>query len=169
MTNGRRWPTGLFFVLYAGLVLYLSLYPWIISERARTPQLVWFPLDSPRLEFDFALNILFYVPVGASPYVLFGSGTPGLAGSTLTGFALSLGVEWTQRFIPLRSANLDDLAANTIGTAAGVLLGWASRREPSGGTMLASLWVMWNACLHSIMPRFQPKGSGRGIALDRFD
>jgi VanZ family protein len=147
VTPGPRWRAGSFLILYAALVLYLSLYPWIISAQARTPGLVWVPLASPRLEFDFALNILFYVPVGASAFVLFGGGIAGLAGATLTGFALSLGVEWTQRFIPLRSANLDDLAANTMGSAAGALLALASRRKPSGGAMLAWLWVMWNASL----------------------
>ncbi len=76
---------------------------------------------------DGFLNILGFMPFGWLALSALGSAPllPDRLQSLIvvfSGFALSLAIELTQVFLPARSSSLTDLGANTIGTAAGVLL-----------------------------------------------
>ena len=52
-----------------------------------------------------------------------------MVAALLVGGAWALGTEWYQSTVSDRSASLEDLVANVIGTAAGALLAWMVRRR----------------------------------------
>ncbi|WP_248704994.1 VanZ family protein [Curtobacterium sp. MWU13-2055] len=82
---------------------------------------------------EFAANIVFFAPLG----LLLALALPPFRRwvAVVVGFTLSAGIEIGQGLmLPARSSSLDDLAANTAGTALGVaagvvLVGWFSRRS----------------------------------------
>jgi len=154
-----RCRAALFLALYIGAVLYLCLYPWTLLSPPHADRLIWIPLNTRRLQLDFVLNVLLYLPLGAAAYVVVDNGIFGLAGAGAIGFALSLSVEWTQRSIPLRTGDLDDLTANTLGAALGAILALVWKSRLSDGFVLASLWLLWNGSLllpainHASLPR----------------
>jgi VanZ family protein len=146
-----------FLAIYAATVLYICLYPWEFYWSRPAYPLMWLPLTSRFEILDFALNIVLYVPVGAAACLAFGRRTAGMLLAIPLGFALSFGVEWTQRFTFLRVGNLDDLTSNTLGTALGAILtalAWKKlpRSDYGGGIVLAALWIVWNGFL--LLPEF---------------
>jgi VanZ family protein len=98
-----------------------------IPERYREPDRELLKTDPPHLwEWrDVLLNIAGFVPLGFLFYAYFSSGRspafPALV-TVLTGFAISLGIEVGQWFLPDRISDLVDIVTNTLGTIAGVLL-----------------------------------------------
>jgi VanZ family protein len=147
----------IFLAVYAAAVLYICLYPWEFDWSRHVDPLMWMPLNSRFEILDFLLNIVLYVPVGAAACLGLGGRASGLLLAIPLGFALSFGVEWTQRFDFLRSGNLDDLTSNTLGTALGATitaLAWGKlpRSGYSGGIVLAALWMVWNGFL--MLPEF---------------
>lgn len=117
---------------FTGFLVHCSLYPyagwrdpgaatwdyWLGSSIL--PLQIFFPLDA-------ALNVLAYIPLGC---LVFGSlpstwrrfaWASALAWLTCTG--LSAALELTQAFLPGRISSKVDLACNSLGAAAGVLLG----------------------------------------------
>ncbi len=124
-------------LLYAALIVYASLYPfsgWRLPGVALLSFLVA-PWPHWWTGFDLVSNLLGYLPLGA---LLFGAlvrtGTPtgpALALAVGGGTVLSLGLEFTQNFLPQRVASNLDLALNALGTLIGVVLAWLIHR--SGG------------------------------------
>jgi VanZ family protein len=147
----------IFLAVYVATVLYICLYPWEFNWSRHVYPLMWMPLNARFEILDFAMNIVLYVPVGAAACLAFGGRAAGLLLAIPLGFALSFGVEWTQRFDFLRVGNLDDLTSNTLGTALGAIitaLAWKKlpRSDYGGGIVLAGLWMVWNGFL--MLPEF---------------
>jgi VanZ family protein len=98
-----------------------------IPGRYREPHRLLLKPDRPHLSDwrDILVNIAGFVPLGFLFYAYFSlrrsSAVPALV-TVLTGFAISLGIEVSQSFLPERNSNLLDIITNTLGTAAGVLL-----------------------------------------------
>jgi VanZ family protein len=147
-----------FFWFYVCALLYLSLYPWQFLGQPR--DLVWLPLYSRGTLLDGLLNVSFYVPLGAALFFTLDGGVACVLFATLTGGALSFGVEWTQRYIPSRMATYDDLIANSLGAALGAAMAftWKSLRKSRlhdlfarsfspEGAVFAALWVLWHGLL----------------------
>jgi VanZ family protein len=151
--------------LYAGLILYASLYPfgdWRVPGHSPLHFLV---LAWPRYwtGFDLASNLLGYLPLGL---LVFGArvraGHPpgaGVGAAVLTGAALSFTMEMLQNYLPNRVASNVDLALNIAGAACGAALGlavhllggverWQAVRErwfiagSAGGLALLLLWPL---------------------------
>ena len=123
--------------LYAGLIVYASLYPfsgWRVPGHAPLAFLAtsWWHWWS---AFDLVSNLLGYMPLGALVFgalVRSGSSTTKAALlAVLAGGALSLVMETTQNFLPQRIASNVDLGLNALGAALGAAVGWLIHR--SGG------------------------------------
>ena len=124
-------------LLYAALIVYASLYPFSGWRVPGVPLLSFLvaPLPHWWTGFDLVSNLLGYLPLGA---LLFGAlvrtGTavaPAWALAVGGGTMLSLGLEFTQNFLPQRVASNLDLGLNAFGTLIGVALAWLIHR--SGG------------------------------------
>lgn len=171
-----RRNAALFLLLYTGLVLYLSLYPWQFSRFSNPAAIHWQPFYSGQMWLDSALNVCFYVPIGAAAFFVFGADWAGLGLAVLFGIAISLGVEWAQRYVPVRISTYDDVIANGLGGAVGAVaaLAWSRVRrargerslanaiDPAAG-VLAALWLLWHSSFalpllaHSPFPREDPR------------
>ena len=121
-------------LLYAALIVYASLYPFSGWRVPGVPLLSFLVAPWPHwwTSFDLVSNLLGYLPLGA---LLFGAlvrtGTPSgpaLALAVGAGTMLSLGLEFTQNFLPQRVASNLDLALNALGTLIGVALAWLIHR-----------------------------------------
>ena len=149
--------------LYAGLIVYASLYPFADWREQVASPLHFLVLPWPRYwtGFDLVSNLLGYLPLGA---LLFGalvrSGVRpaiGIAVAVAAGTGLSFSMELLQNFLPHRVASNVDLALNALGTVLGAALGfgvhvlggverWQSVRErwfitrSAGGLALLLLW-----------------------------
>jgi VanZ family protein len=124
-------------LLYAALIVYASLYPFSGWRVPGVPLLAFLAAPWPRwwTGFDLVSNLVGYLPLGA---LLFGAlvrtGTrtgPAWGLAVASGTLLSLGLEFTQNFLPQRVASNLDLALNALGTLIGVALAWLIHR--SGG------------------------------------
>jgi len=149
----------IFFTLYFCAITYLSLYPWEFLLHARANQLLWAPLSSRRQLLDAILNILFYVPLGASGFLLFRPARFAWISAVVAGSALSWTIEWLQLWSPTRFGNLTDLTSNVLGTALGASVAWAATHwlaeSPSARTaasrwrltptqtLFVSAWTLW--------------------------
>ena len=149
--------------LYAGLILYASLYPFGDWRVPGHSPLVFLVLAWPRYwtGFDLVSNLLGYLPLGL---LVFGARVragqaPGASVVTVVaiGAALSFTMELLQNYLPNRVASNVDLALNIAGTACGAALGlavhllggvarWQAVRErwfiggSAGGIALLLLW-----------------------------
>ena len=149
--------------LYAGLIVYASLYPF---SGWRTPggnvlAFLVMPWSRWWSGFDLVSNLLGYLPLGL---LVFGarvrSGAAASEGAwwaVAAGGALSLTMEMVQNWLPHRVPSNVDLALNVLGSVAGAALGllvhwlggverWQSLRErwfighSAGGLALLVLW-----------------------------
>jgi len=149
--------------LYAGLIVYASLYPfsgWRPPGHAPLAYLVqpWWPWWT---WFDIVSNLLGYLPFGV---LVCGSlvrsgwrAWPAAAAATLAGTLLSFAMETLQNWLPQRVASNVDLVLNALGALIGASLaalvhryGWVDRwqlaREQwfiprsAGGLALLLLW-----------------------------
>lgn len=154
---------ALFFFLYLGAILYLSLYPWRIVANPVPRILVWVPLSSRRTFLDAGLNVVFYIPLGAGAFLSIRKRAIGVIAALSAGIMASFTVEELQLAIPGRFGNLTDLACNTLGTLLGVAAAVAVTTRPlarrlrmfySPGVLLAALWIVWQAFL--FLPRYGP-------------
>ncbi|MEO8098131.1 MAG: VanZ family protein [Acidobacteriota bacterium] len=150
-----------FFVLYAFAIVYLSLFPGDFLLHPSAAGLYWVAGDSRRLTFDTALNVLFYLPLGAAGFLAMGRGVPAWLASSAFGIALSLLIEWVQLWTPSRYGNLRDFAANGAGAVLGAstaffiqahaenLLARISvgprKRLPAAAWLMLSVWALWHA------------------------
>ena len=76
---------------------------------------------------NIAGNLLMFVPTGIIVPILFKK-FDSFRMTVLTGFLLSLTIEWTQLFIPDRVTDIDDLIVNTLGAALGFAVYYTVKR-----------------------------------------
>ncbi len=120
--------------LYAALIAYASLYPFMpLKAPGVSPfaflTLPWSPYWS---WFDLVSNGLGYVPLGALVFgaiVRSGGGArPALIWAFAAGAGLSFTMEFSQNYLPHRVSSNVDLGLNAFGTLTGAALGfWAHR------------------------------------------
>jgi VanZ family protein len=151
-------------VVFTGLVIYASLYPFTgWTWPAGQPLSALLVLRWPRyhLGFDDGSNFVGYMPLGALLYASalrlgrrpLAAGTIALAACA----ALSWCMEFTQHFLPGRYSSLMDWTLNTLGAATGLSLAvavqsagagvrWSTVREhwfvPHSGASMALL-LLW--------------------------
>lgn len=149
--------------LYAGLIVYASLYPFDGWRVPGTAPLQFLGQAWPRwwTGFDLVSNLLGYLPLGAlllGALVRSGWGLrTALAVALAAGTGLSFAMELLQNYLPHRVPSNVDLALNALGTLAGAALGalvhllgglgrWQTLRErwfidrSAGGLVLLVLW-----------------------------
>jgi VanZ family protein len=151
--------------IYAAVIVYASLYPFDEWRAVDANPFGFLLLPWPRwwTGFDFASNLIGYVPLGAITLgALVRSGVPmrrSVGAALLAAFVLSLCLELTQNFLPRRVASNVDLSLNTLGAALGVALalavhahGWVDRWQAlrerwfiphsAGGLALLVTWPL---------------------------
>ncbi len=134
------WPLAF---LYAGLVLYASLYPFTGWRVQGVQPWSWLSAPWPQYwtAFDLYANFLGYVPLGL--LLALGAwrlGWPRVAWGLGVGLPLllSAGVESAQTYLLVRVPSNLDFALNTLGGATGAFLAWWLQR--SG---LLQHWGRW--------------------------
>jgi VanZ family protein len=149
--------------LYAVLIVYASLYPFVGWRVPGVSLLYYLTLPWPRwwTGFDLVSNLLGYLPLGALIFAaLVRTGTqsgPAMRLTVVAGTLLSLAMETLQNFLPQRVASNVDLALNAFGTLLGAaialwlhrsggLQSWQAARDrwfiarSAGGLVLLLLW-----------------------------
>lgn len=126
---GRRstaWPLA---ALYAGLVVYASLYPftgWRWPLGSGWSDVIWLPWPPWRDRFDEIANLLGYAPLGALLCVAVVRSGGALLRGALAGLLwptlLSLMLEVAQGFVPARVPSGRDWTLNVLGALAGVMM-----------------------------------------------
>lgn len=113
-------------ILYAGLVVYASLYPF--AEWRNQGIALWAFLIAPPPKywtvFDVAINVVGYVPLGAFVALSIlrsGRGKGAIWWAVLLAGLLSLAMESIQVYLPSRVASREDWLLNVIGAASGAL------------------------------------------------
>jgi VanZ family protein len=128
--RGRRALAGAAALGYAALLFFLSGRP------ARSLPGSWFPHG------DKLVHALAYVLLGALVAIVLEAGRPGRSRRVILAWVLAAAYgasdEWHQSFVPGRESSLGDLAADTLGAGAGILLVARAarpgrRREEQGG------------------------------------
>ncbi|MCD6043716.1 MAG: teicoplanin resistance protein VanZ, partial [Burkholderiales bacterium] len=114
--------------IYAGLVVYASLYPWAGWRAHGLSPFAYLEAPWPRYitSFDVAVNVLAYFPLGflavAALYPRL-RGAVAFAVAVAGGVALSLLMEAAQSYLPARVENNLDVLCNLLGAAGGAALG----------------------------------------------
>jgi VanZ family protein len=151
------WPLAL---LYAGLILYASLYPFSGWRVQGVEPWSWLTAPWPQYwtAFDLYANFLGYVPLGfliavavlrlggrRGAWWVLGGGLPML---------LSAGVESAQTYLLMRVASNVDFGLNTAGGALGCGLAWLANRAG-----LLQHWGRWRESW------FDPRAHGSLVLL----
>ncbi len=149
--------------LYATLIVYASLYPFVGWRVPGAAPFDYLLLGWPRwwTSFDLISNLFGYLPLG---FLMFVAGIRGGRSAAvaavmacLGGTLLSFSMETLQNYLPTRVASNVDLGLNAAGTALGVAIGvalhwrggidrWQRLRErwfvarSAGGLALLVLW-----------------------------
>lgn len=149
-------------LLFAGLIVYASLYPfkgwWVqgVSPLA----FIWAPWPQYWTAFDLVSNLVGYMPLGfllSLAMLRSGGGRFSWPVAVLVPALLSLGIETVQNYLPMRIASNVDLALNALGGLVGASLAWLLERlgvlhrwsqiranwfapEAHGGLVLLALW-----------------------------
>ena len=149
--------------LYAALIAYASLYPFVPWKLPGVSPFAFLSLPWPPYwtGFDLGANLLGYIPLGALVFGAIvrsgGHAKPALLTAFAAGTAWSLGMEFLQNFLPHRVASNVDLGLNSLGTLIGAALGfwvhvrggverWQTARDrwfigrSAGGLALLLLW-----------------------------
>jgi VanZ family protein len=168
--------------LYAALIAYASLYPFVPWRVPGVSPLAFLVLPWPRYWtwFDLIANLLGYIPLGA---LIFGALVRGggrtrasLGLAFAAGTTLSFAMELLQNFLPHRVASNVDLGLNALGTLIGAALGawvhlrggverWQVARDrwfigrSAGGLALLLLWPVG-----MLFPLPVPLGQGQVLA-----
>ncbi len=166
-------------LLFAALIVYASLYPFVGWRMPGVPIGQFLLLPWPRwwTWFDLTANLFGYIPLGGLLFVAFiRSGWRSLSAfsaACLLAGALSLSMETLQNFLPQRIPSNVDAGLNLAGAAAGAALGalaqarggiarwqtlrdhWFSQRSASGLVLL----LMWPVAL--LFPLPLPLGLGQ--------
>jgi VanZ family protein len=148
------------FALYALLIIHFSLYPWSFAP-VHAPLMGilhgWTAPVGRRDWFDVVANFLFYIPFGTLGALAWSKGRGVWRRSialVAAGATLSLVLETLQAWVPHRDSSLRDVAMNSLGALAGVLIGTCLQRQGAGGAragtrslrqtlplVLAAAWV----------------------------
>jgi hypothetical protein len=140
------------------------------------------PLPKYWTGFDVTINVLGYVPLGfllALSALRTGRGQHAVALATVMASALSLMMESTQSFLPMRVPSNVDLALNMLGAGLGALVAWFMEKvgaidrwtdfrarwffvDARGGLVLLALWP-WALLFPAAMPL------GLGQVLERME
>ncbi|MEO6827222.1 MAG: VanZ family protein [Microbacteriaceae bacterium] len=120
---------GALTAVYLGVVCWVTLGPQPLDQHSeswlwralgffgRHDLTSWITYD--RLEFT--ANMAMFLPVGLFFLLLFGRRLWWLA--ILLSFALTVGIEFVQLFLPTRVSDVRDILSNTSGAVIGVFLG----------------------------------------------
>ncbi|MCU0762749.1 MAG: VanZ family protein [Hydrogenophaga sp.] len=149
-------------LLFTGLILYASLYPFTgwWHQGVAPLAFLWAPWPQYWTAFDLASNLVGYMPLGFLLCIALlrsDGGRYAWPVAALLPALLSLAVETTQNFLPMRIASNVDLALNALGGVLGASLGWMLERigvlhrwsqiradwfEPGahGGLVLLAIW-----------------------------
>jgi VanZ family protein len=150
---------------YAALIVYASLYPFADwRDQGIAP---WAYLAAPWPKywtgFDFAINVVGYMPLGFLAAIAVLRTRPASGGvravlrATVAGVAISFAMETLQSYLPARIPSNVDLGFNSLGTLAGAVLAAALERvgavahwhrtrvhwfveDSRGGLVLLALW-----------------------------
>jgi VanZ family protein len=173
--SGLALPLAL---VYCGLVLYASLYPFVGWQSqgvmpwafalARWPQ-YW-------SGFDVAINVVGYVPLGFLLRLAISNAwqRPALL-TVVMASLLSFGMEALQTYLSPRVASNVDWGLNTLGALVGVMLAWMADgigflrswqrwregRFEAGSGIALGLLVLWPLAL--LYPTPVPLGLGHGL------
>jgi len=157
-------------LLVVALIVYGSLYPWQFDFGRHVDPLALLLHSWPRtftryVARDIAVNVLLYVPLGATALLAFRRKWrwAAMPAAVALGFVLSGSMELLQAFDDRRTTSLLDLATNTLGAAAGALLGLVfapaaeslrrkAWRFAGAGALLAVLWMSFQ--LYPFFPVF---------------
>ena len=129
-SRSSAWPLAL---LYAGLVVYASLYPfegWRLQGVAPMA-FFWAPFPQYWTMFDVVANLVGYAPLGfLLALALLRSGWASGTWPVAVGVPvlLSLTVESLQNLLPMRVPSNVDLALNAAGAASGAGVAWVLLR-----------------------------------------
>lgn len=173
--KSSAWPLAL---VYAGLIVYASLYPF--ADWRYQGIVPWAFLSSPLPKywtgFDVVTNALGYGPLGfllALGALRTGFPRVALLLATLLAALLSLALESLQGYLPARVPSNVDLSLNVAGAWLGALLAWVLERlgvmarwsvvrarwfvtDARGGLVLLALWP-----LALLFPASVPFGVGQ--------
>lgn len=123
----------LLFVVYGSLVP-LDFRPMPLDAAWRAFQQIPFLKLGVASRADWVANGVLYLPLGLLAALSFGAGRSrlgrmgGRVAALLLGLAVAVAVEFTQTFFPPRTVSLNDLMAESIGTALGVIVAIPGRR-----------------------------------------
>lgn len=180
--RSSSWPLGW---TWAGLIVYASLHPFarwqlpVLAPGRTWPDLLWLPIER-YTSFDLWSNYLAYLPFGLLLTLAWLRGGTGPLRAGLQAAAccslLSLSMEWTQYFLPLRVPSRVDWVANTAGGATGVVLAlvlarlgalerWQRVRDAlfvPHGTLGLVLVLCWPIGL--LFPPPVPLATGQGLS-----
>lgn len=139
MHRSTAWPLSW---VYAGLVVYASLYPFGPWRNSGAAPWAYVGAPWPRYwtGFDVAVNLVGYAPWGALLAVGLlrtGRAHAALWLPVLLGLALSASMEALQTYLPGRIPSREDCLLNTLGTALGAWGVWHTRH--------AQAWVRWGS------------------------
>jgi VanZ family protein len=129
-TRSTAWPLAL---LFAGLIVYASLYPFTGWRLQGVAPLAFLsaPLPQYWTGFDVGANLLGYVPLGfLLALALLRSDHARLAWpiAVLASALLSLTVEGLQNHLPMRVPSNVDLVLNASGAVLGASIAWVLER-----------------------------------------
>ncbi len=138
---------GYLLVLYAGLLVYGSLYPFAWGAPLQ-PLFAFLHAAWPAHldKGDIVQNVLVYMPFGLLVVAWRGHRTrfpAALLLAAVAGTAISFGVETVQQFLPARVPSLVDVATNLLGSVIGALLGALVSRHTSAGANVLGWRDAW--------------------------
>lgn len=158
MASRSHFAAPLLLVVFIGLIVYVSLFPFRFDPHGPTMfeavrQLTWMRAS----RGDMFNNVLLYAPLGFCCVLLleprFGRVT-GIVIATVAGAVLSCSMELLQASVPTRVTSLTDLSLNTLGTLVGAVLGstwhiFGARMAPQSaargrsGAVALTILVLW--------------------------
>jgi VanZ family protein len=150
MASRSHFAAPLLLAVIAGLIVYVSLYPFRFVEHGPTLTEALRTLSWARAgRSDMFNNVLLYVPFGFCVALLVEPRWGRLAGivaGVMLGATLSLGLELLQASIASRVSSLRDLSLNGTGSLLGAVLGsgfhaLGSRISPQGAPRSRSAFV----------------------------
>lgn len=182
-------PTLLFLILYAGLIAFGSLYPFVGLKGLEnwSGEFITAPLPRFITRNDISTNLLAYLPLGYALALRLGLPRRRLRAlffATGAGFVYSVALESLQQLVPGRIASNLDVLLNTLGVLAGALLTlhhqrwlragralrrWRGRWFRRGAAASIGLWLLplWVLAQFTLQPF--PGAGWLGLHLRPFD